>query len=562
MSRRKQRQIGCLMLLLLVGGFLTLRVWRQLREDLLSAQFLAILKDLHSPEATNDPQNRRNYDKFVEQDKEAEALRLLRDGANPNTRDFATRPHTFWEEMKTLMRRMSEPPSNPAGLPPSALAIAVQANDTVIVTALLKAGANDVNAEIHPNDDDYRFPLVNYAAYRGNLEIVQVLCAHGADIYKRNPKRNAEDSIYAEPWQEILVRPQGEPILQSVLRGGVEDALEHKPGDDARALDRRRRVEIFHLLLAKGAKYEPHSKEGYALLAVAAEGDYLELTRELLDAGVLPNADPDWPGDPPYSTPLDYAVMTEDISLVDLLLHYGASARDTRSEPPILCVRVGNTQMARLLLKHGADLQAGEKRGKREGENVLNFACIAGDTKAILFWIHLGIDANIGYEYFSPIDEAAEYGDYDSVQLLLEHGAKVGPNSPGEKALWLAIAEQHFASAKLLLQYGAAVNPRPGSADSGTYFPLTEAAAQDSPEMALELLKRGANANAGSGEALLTACGSCDEDLVEILLEHGANPNVRSWEGSTAIQIARYSADPPSDADGIVALLKRYGARR
>ena len=137
----------------------------------------------------------------------------------------------------------------------------------------------------------------------------------------------------------------------------------------------------------------------------------------------------------------------------------------------------------------------------------------------------------------------------------MKHGAKVGLKSPGADALTLAIAEQHFDSAKLILRYGAAVNAK----DSA---PLGEAARQDNVEIVLELLKRGADVNAGKGEALIAACESCDEDLVEVLLEHGANPNVRSDDGETAMQTATKNADPRSDADGIVALLKKHGAKR
>jgi len=553
MSRRKQRQIGSLILLFLVVGFLAFRVWRQLREDLLSAQLITVLKDLYPPlKIADDPKGLYRQRAIPQnREKEAEALHLLKEGASPNARDIATCPHSFWEEVRYLMRRMSEPPPNPAVLPPSALAIAVQADDTVIATALLKAGANDVNAEIDPTNVDFRFPLVNYAAYQGNLEIVQALCAHGANLHKRSHNHNPVDYYFPEPEREPLVRPAEEPLLQSVLRGGVEDILDDQPRAPEALLDRKRRVAIFHLLLTQGAKYDPNGQEGYALLAVAAEGDYLEVARELLEAGVLPNADPDWLDDPPSVTPLDYAVRTDDLPLVELLLRKGASAGDFRSEPPI--IYTGNVQMVRLLLKYGAKLEAGETRGKHEGDNQLNRGCLAGDADDVLFWIKLGINVNTGGDYTSPIAQAAEYGNVKTVRLLLEHGAKVGPNSPGANALWLAIAESNFESAKLILRYGASVNDND---------PLGEAVRQESAEMALALLKRGANVNAKRGEALFEACESCDEDLVKILLEHGADPTIRSEDGTTAIQAAKESADPPEDADGIVALLKRYGAKQ
>jgi len=538
------RRTGCLILILLIVGVPGVLLWREWRQERLSAQLLTALKDLYSiAEIDYDPADDKNGSQrqALKQEavrKEAQVVRLLQEGADPNIRDFGPVKRGFWEEAKFLLKQIFGRHSAADALPPSALAFAVQADDAVVVAALLKAGANDVNAEIATQDGEIRSPLVNYGAYNGNLEIVKDLCAHGADIHKLIQG-------YA---------PTGAPILLCTLSGSNRyRSYQHRVMEVSEDLERQHRVEIFHLLLAKGAKYEVNAPEGYALLSAAVEDDLLALTRELLAAGVLPNANPDWPDDPPEITALDYAAMTDDSALVNLLLEHGALTNDDRSEPSILYAQ--SPGIAKLLLKHGADLQGVRMRGKRSGENALNFACIKGDTEMAAFLIERGLDVNTGGEYASPINEAATYGNVETVRLLLKHGAKVGLKSSGADALTLAIAEQHFESAKLIVRYGAAVNAK----DSA---PLGEAARQDNVEIVLELLKRGADVNAGKGEALIAACESCDEDLVEVLLEHGANPNVRSDDGKTAMQTAKESADPPSDADGIITLLKKYGAKR
>jgi ankyrin repeat protein len=551
MNGRKQLRIGCLLFCLLIvvlPGFL---IWLELRQERLSGQLLTTLKDVQSiseinydPEDGKDVRQRESLKKQIRLD-EAKAVRLIQEGADPNVRDFPMVKRTLWEEVKFLLKRTFRRPSAATSLPHSALAIAVQGEDAVIVNALLNAGANDVNAEIETDGDALKFPLVNYGAYTGNLEIVRGLSAHGADLHKIS--RN--------------YIPEGETILHSVLEGSnLYRSYRHKVTDVSDDLDRKRRIEIFHLLLAKGVHYEPNSKEGYELLCAATGRDLAELTRDMLAAGVPPNPQPKWLDTPPEYPPLDSAVASDDIAAVKLLLQYGARIRDEHEEAPILYVK--SLKMAKLLLGLGADIHAVQNWGKRSGENALNFACIDGNTEVALFLLEHGLNVNSGGEFSSPIDQAAEYGGFQTVRLLLQHGAKVGPGSPGADALWLAIAEQHFDSAKLLLQYGAAVNPRLATPRSDTEYPLAEAARQDNADMALDLLKHGADVNAGNGEALLEACESCDEDLVEMLLEHGANPNIQSQDGTTAIQAARESADPPEDADGIVALLKRYGAKK
>ena len=408
MNGRKQRRAGCLLFLLLMVVLPSLLVSRELRRQRLSAQFLAAIKDIQAVSDINhDPdddkgQRRREKLKTRILNAETTAVRLLQAGADPDVRDFATVKRTFWEEAKFLLKRMFRHSSASASLSPSALAMAVQADDAVIVTALLNAGANDVNAYLETNGNDSRFPLVNYGAYSGNLEIVKELCVHRADIH-----RLSHNSI-----------PQGEPILQSTLEGSNQyRSYMHKVTDLSEILDRRRRTEIFHLLLAKGARYEANSKEGYELLSAATAGDFLEVTREMLAAGVPPNASPKWLDNSPDNTPLANAVNTDDIPLVKLLLQYGADTRDVHSESPILSAR--SPKMAALLLAHGADIHAVRQGGKRSGENVLNFACITGETKMVSFWIEHGLAVNTGGENSSPIDEAAQYGNVESVRILL-----------------------------------------------------------------------------------------------------------------------------------------------
>ncbi len=539
MNGRKRLRIGCLLFLLSMVVLPGLLVSRQLRQDRLSAQLMTTLKTVQSLSETyydseddKNGQRRASLQRQVRKE-EAMAVRLLQEGADPDVRDLTAVKRTFWEEAKFLLKRMLRRQSGSALLPRSALTIAVQADNAVLVTALLKAGANDVNAEFEMNGSHVQYPLVNYGAYNGNLEIVQELCAHGADVHKLSHTYGAE----------------GESILQFALVDSNQNGDIRNQTSDVSVLEHKRRTEIFHLLLAKGATYKANSEEGHTLLLAACEGDLLDVTRELLAAGVPPNAQADWIAYPPEESALDHAVNNDDLALVKLLLQYGASTKDAQLGSPLLFVK--SPEVASLLLEHGANIHAVVLHGKRESENALNLACIDGATKVIPFLIAHGLDVNTP----GAMDQAAEYGGFETVRLLLQHGAKVGPKSPGADALYFAISEQQFGSARLLLRYGASVNAKDGR-------PLTEAVAQGDAGMVLELLKRGADVNAGNGEALLAACFECDEDLVDILLQHGADPTVRASDGMTAIQTAKQTAEDPGDADGIVALLKEYGAKR
>jgi len=78
---------------------------------------------------------------------------------------------TFWAEAKLLLKRMLKRPSASGGLPRSALAIAVENDDTVIGDRLAESRCKRRKRVIQVRDIDDRYPLVNYAARAGNLEI-------------------------------------------------------------------------------------------------------------------------------------------------------------------------------------------------------------------------------------------------------------------------------------------------------------------------------------------------------------------------------------------------------
>ncbi len=532
---------GCLILLMLIVGFPCLIVWRELRQNRLDVQLIAAVKQVQEIED-------RDYDVDYDRDgrvregrrlqilkAEASVIRLLSEGADPNARDFVFVRGTLLEEVKRHLKRMFKGRSNADSSARSALGIAVQTDETKIAVALLKAKARNVNATIESdvgNEDPT--PLLNLAAMKGNLEIVKELCAHGADL--------------------SLLNSSKESALECALLGNGRYTMGLRwEAEVPEAIQISLRTKIFHLLLTRGASYDPNSKIAYLLLRAATEGKFSEIANELLAAGVPPNPKPEWISYGKTYSPLHWAISNDDVPLADLLFSHGASATDRNPEPPMLCLQ--SPEMGRLLLRHGADINAIRGHRKRSGENALSAACRSGNAKTVLFLIEHGMKVNPGgAQDFSPIEEAAQFGNTETVLLLLRHGAKFGPKSPGADALWYAIEAQKFDIAKQLLRYGAAVNAQSGC-------PLMAAVDAGDPEMVRELLKRGAKVNASRGEALQMACQECDEDVVKILLNHGANASAR-WQGETLIQVAKGGAETPGDADGIIEMLKAHGAKR
>jgi ankyrin repeat protein len=127
----------------------------------------------------------------------------------------------------------------------------------------------------------------------------------------------------------------------------------------------------------------------------------------------------------------------------------------------------------------------------------------------------------------------------DAMSFLLEHGADV--NSRDQylcTPLHLVAIWGAFEEAQVLLERGADVDSR----DIYGETPLHSFPEEDDPEsrIPLLLLERGANVNAQSKNGdtpLLAAAGSHRAIHSRVLLEHGAEPNVKNNDGKTSLHL-------------------------
>src|SRR5258705_4304225 len=145
------------------------------------------------------------------------------------------------------------------------------------------------------------------------------------------------------------------------------------------------------------------------------------------------------------------------------------------------------------------------------------------DRVASLLGRDPGLANFVANDGFGPLGLASFFGHERAVQLLLEHGARVdtaSSNGMHVMPLHSAAAARSVPIARLLLEHGAPVNARQGGGDSG-FTPLMEAAF--------------------NGQV----------DMVEILVDHGADRHLRDEEGRTAADHAH--------APGHASLAERLG---
>lgn len=195
--------------------------------------------------------------------------------------------------------------------------------------------------------------------------------------------------------------------------------------------------------------------------------------------------------------------------------------------------------------------------------------------------------------------QAAERGNIDQVRAMLQRGVDVNEAGSGRTALMLAAGRDHLEMVQTLLRAGA--NPNaivfgrygiPGWAwmfamnrcnkhwremteamlaagvelNPKTNYPspLGHAIHEDDVVIIQTLLKKGANPNlrdTETGETLLmSAARYSTPEVVQALIEGGADVNARNKSGQTALTLADNKDNLWRDE--IVALLKRRGAKQ
>src|SRR5215813_4254987 len=124
------------------------------------------------------------------------------------------------------------------------------------------------------------------------------------------------------------------------------------------------------------------------------------------------------------------------------------------------------------------------------------------------------------------ISEAAMRGDQALVQTLLQQKADVNAAQPdGTTALHWAAYRDDMEMALALLKAGANVKAQ---TRLGAVTPLHLAATNGSAKMLEFLLKAGADVNLANGNgttALMLASGTGRTDAIRVLLDYGANVN-------------------------------------
>ncbi len=251
------------------------------------------------------------------------------------------------------------------------------------------------------------------------------------------------------------------------------------------------------------------------------------------------------------STPLMHAAAVGSLEAMKLLLKAGADVNAKNGlDTTALIWGALDPAKVRLLVEAGANVNARSRLGRTP---LLVAASRPGSADAVRLLLSKGADSKVAdVRGSTPLVEAARVNDIDVLRLLLNAPVNINAGGfAGATALNLAAGHANLAAVKLLLDKGADVNVANVSevrvkngliAISRTTALMS--APESSPEVMEALIKAGANVNAkdirGMTPLMLAiATDSPDPRIVRMLLDRGADTDVKSANGERALDWAK-----------------------
>lgn len=189
-------------------------------------------------------------------------------------------------------------------------------------------------------------------------------------------------------------------------------------------------------------------------------------------------------------------------------------------------IEEGDTEIVRQFLEVQPDLT-------RWGSNdtFLDTACRNGNEEILKMLIEHGADVNLYCDGCNPLMTASDYGKVDCVKILLNHGAKINDqNDKGFTCLHVAVNATQTEVMKILLNKGADTTMTDKEGNTPLHIAVKSI-------ISLLIALRQIDIDNGH-ENTNNPIPDDFADMVRLLVQAGADHNVRNNEGKSAMDIA------------------------
>ena len=374
-----------------------------------------------------------------------------------------------------------------------------------VVETLLKR-AIKVNVKNHWSETGLHLVSRGIQDPESGVRVAELLLEHGAELNTRST--NNETPLHVA---SCFGKPR---IVRLLFDRGADANAEARDGTKllhqvAFGLYESQEdgVRIAELLLKHGAEVDARSKAHRTPLHLASSAGKLEMVRLLLDHGATVNAEDDRGEKPLHKVSYGIYRSEEDgIRVAQLLLERGADVNtrcNDHKTPLHLASYFGNVEIVRLLLDHGADLEANAEGDM--GEKPLHkvsygkYRSEEDGVRVAQLLLERGVDVNSRRnDRRTPLHIASYLGKFGIVQILIGQSAEVDAVDDCGKTPLHDLSRGRYESeedgvriALLLLDHGADVNAKSRTGDT----PLTFASRSERPKLAELFLEHAANVN-------------------------------------------------------------------
>ena len=394
---------------------------------------------------------------------------------------------------------------------------AAMEDDSAHVMRLLEKGA-----DIDSPTSELSFNALGAASFRGNLSMVKLLVKQGADI---NAKGGSSGNAL-----NLACTGEHMAVVNFLFEIGADvDARLNDGGTALIGASSGGRRDAVQFLVGKAANVDIQREDGETALFQASRYGYKDVVEILLRGRADVNL---------QSKSGEIAIFPASRNgheeIVGILLRCRADVNlQSKSGETALfqASRNGHKRIVEILLRYGADVNLQSK----SGETALFEALEKGKREVAHVLIRAGVDIEVMDSYGrTALWPAAEKGWEDTVQILIDRGADVNvQNIFGETVLFAAYQGGHKEIIRILLAIASGAESLATALSKalmkrqGDILQLLLKQASPSQQWAAVLMlveDETAMATTGSvyDEALYLACSYGLEELIEVLLEVGA----------------------------------------